>query len=403
MRKPGRIIALVSTLILALMPNAHAAPTTVVDLAVGSVCSSGPYTSGTYAQLYTAGNSANISSINILIGTGATSYFNNSNVKIYSDNNLKPGTLLGTLSPSTVSSGYARYSGSIDVTSGSKFWVYPSYTSGNNSWCYSYPAVGASSISYATGWINTFLTTQINRYYTQTYDNGVTWNSAGVSDFVMQIQIVTNGGVVDTTPPTFPSADAFSVNENTTSVGTITTSESATMTVFGGADSAKFSLTRISDSSTALAFLAAPNYEAPTDAGGNNVYDVVLRAVDGANNIGYETLTVSVLNVVDTSNFNSIALAANAVTANYRTSIAINASVSVSAKVTFTSQGKKISGCIKKLATGSGSTFTVSCSWKPSQRGAVSLSATAVPVGAGISGATSESLKIQVLPRVGSR
>lgn len=403
MRKPVRIIALVSALILALMPNAHAAPTTVVDLAVGSVCANGPYTSGTYAQLYTAGNSANISSIRILIGSGVTTYFSNSNVKIYADNNLVPTSLLGTFSPSTVSGGYATYTGSVDVTSGSRFWVYPSYTTGNNSWCYDYPVAGAASVYYAAGWTNTFLTSVTNKYYITTNTNGASWTTAGTSTFVMQIQIITNGGVVDSTPPTFPSAETFSVNENTTSVGTITTSESATITIFGGADSAKFSLTRISDSSTALAFLAAPNYEAPTDAGGNNVYDVVLRAVDGANNIGYETLTVSVLNVVDTSNFNSIALAANAVTASYRTSIAINASVSVSSKVTFTAQGKKISGCIKKLATGSGSTFTVSCSWKPSQRGAVSLSATAVPVGAGISGATSESLKIQVLPRVGTR
>lgn len=385
------------------MSSAEAAPTTVVDLAVGSVCSNGPYTSGTYAQLYTAGNSANISSIRILIGSGSTSYFTNSNVKIYADNNLVPGTLLGTFSPSTVSGGFATYTGSVDISSGSKFWVYPSYTSGNTSWCYDYPVAGASSVYYASGWTNTYSTSVTSKYYIQTSTNGSSWNTAATSNFVMQIQIITNGGVVDSTPPTFPSADSFSVNENSTSVGTITTSESATITIFGGVDSAKFSLSRISDSSTALAFFSAPNYEVPTDSGGNNVYDLVLRAVDGANNIGYETLTVTVINVVDTSNFNSFALAGNAVVANYRTAIAINASVSVSAKVTFTAQGKKISGCIKKLTTGSGSTFTVSCSWRPSQRGSVSVSATAAPVGAGISGATSVPLKIQVLPRAGTR
>jgi hypothetical protein len=130
---------------------------------------------------------------------------------------------------------------------------------------------------------------------------------------------------------------------------------------------------------------------------------LVLRAIDSANNMGYETLTVTVLNVIDTSNFNSVALAGNAVTANYRTSISITASVNVSARITFTALGKRISGCISKLTSGSGSTFTVSCSWKPSQKGIVALSATAVPVGAGISGTTSDSVRIQVLPRVGPR
>jgi hypothetical protein len=404
-RKPGRVVALVSILILTSFPiyRANAAATTVVNLAVGNVCSNGPYTSGTYAQLYTAGNSANVSSIRILIGSGSTAYFSNSNVKIYADNNLVPGSLLGTFSPSTVSGGYATYTGSVDVTSGSRFWVYPSYTTGNNSWCYDYPTTGAASVYYAAGWTNTFLTTLTNKYYIQTSTNGASWNTASTSTFVMQIQIITNDGNADSTPPTFPSADSFSVNENTTTVGTITTSESATITVFGGADSARFSVTRSSDSSTALAFLSAPNYEAPSDVGGNNVYDVVLKAVDGSSNVGYETLTVTVLNVVETSSFNSLSLASNTVTASYRTPVSINASVSVSARVTFMAQGKRIPGCISKLASGSGSTFLVSCAWKPPQKGSVSLTATAVPVGAGISGATSEPLRIQVLPRVGSR
>ena len=43
--------------------------------------------------------------------------------------------------------------------------------------------------------------------------------------------------------------------------------------------------TRSSSASTpatgALSFIAAPNFEAPTDAGGNNVYDVIVRASDG--------------------------------------------------------------------------------------------------------------------------
>ena len=46
----------------------------------------------------------------------------------------------------------------------------------------------------------------------------------------------------------------------------------------GGADAALFTI----DASTgALTFVAAPNFEAPTDAGGNNVYDVTVQVSDG--------------------------------------------------------------------------------------------------------------------------
>jgi hypothetical protein len=46
----------------------------------------------------------------------------------------------------------------------------------------------------------------------------------------------------------------------------------------GGADAAKFA---INASTGALSFATAPDYEVPTDAGGNNVYDVTVQASDG--------------------------------------------------------------------------------------------------------------------------
>ena len=42
-------------------------------------------------------------------------------------------------------------------------------------------------------------------------------------------------------------------------------------------------------------------FEVPTDVGLNNVYVVVIKAVDSSSNIGYETVTVTVTDVVDTS------------------------------------------------------------------------------------------------------
>jgi len=207
-------------------------------------------------------------------------------------------------------------------------------------------------------------------------------------------------GVDDNTAPTFPSAETFNTPENSTSVGSITTSESATITIFGGEDQAKFSISRTGDSSTALSFVSAPNFEAPTDVGSNNTYVVVFRAVDAASNAGYETVTVTVTDVVETSTFNSFALSGSA---TYRRAVTINANVSVSSKVTFRARNVIIAGCKNKVASGSGSSFSATCSWRPSARGAVVVTAIAVPISAGISSSSATPISVMVGNRSGNR
>ena len=207
----------------------------------------------------------------------------------------------------------------------------------------------------------------------------------------------------DITAPTFPSAETFSVAENSTAVGTITTDESATITIDSGEDKLKFTLTRLTTTSASLAFSTAPDYEIPTDVGANNTYIVVFKGVDSSNNAAYETVTVTVTNVVDTSSFSSFSIAGNMTSAPYRTPISISATVTVASKVTFLVNGKRIAGCISKLATGSGSAFTATCSWNPSQIGYLSIQSQAVPTTAGISGSFSTILRISVSKRASTR
>ena len=115
--------------------------------------------------------------------------------------------------------------------------------------------------------------------------------------------------------------------------------------------------------------------------------------------VGY----VKINNVtVITANFNSYSLAGSATSASFRTSVTINASVDVSSKVTFKAGNVVISGCKNVLATGSGSTFTASCLWKPSKRGNVVLTAMATPSAGGNSG-TAIPINVTVVNRVGSR
>jgi hypothetical protein len=78
---------------------------------------------------------------------------------------------------------------------------------------------------------------------------------------------------------------AVSIAENTTTVTTVTAADAdlpaqtLNYSIVGGADSAFFT---INASTGVLAFLTARDFEAPADAGGNNVYDVRVRVSDGA-------------------------------------------------------------------------------------------------------------------------
>ena len=91
---------------------------------------------------------------------------------------------------------------------------------------------------------------------------------------------------------------AVSVAENTTAVTTVTATDPdagaiVTFSIAGGADAAKFS---IDPTTGVLSFVTAPDFEVPTDAGANNVYDVIVQASDGSL-IDTQAIAVTVTNV----------------------------------------------------------------------------------------------------------
>lgn len=92
--------------------------------------------------------------------------------------------------------------------------------------------------------------------------------------------------------PVITSSSTFSVTENNLVVGTITATDSIAYAIVGGADAARFSINTASGS---LSFVNAPNYEAPADAGSDNVYDVIVQASDSGL-IAIQAITISVLN-----------------------------------------------------------------------------------------------------------
>lgn len=98
--------------------------------------------------------------------------------------------------------------------------------------------------------------------------------------------------------PTIKSSATVTVFENRTSVMTVVgvDPEAAKVSyrIVGGADAAKFTINAVTG---ALAFKAAPNFEAPTDAGANNIYQVAVRVSDGRLTSPVQTIAVGVLNV----------------------------------------------------------------------------------------------------------
>jgi hypothetical protein len=101
--------------------------------------------------------------------------------------------------------------------------------------------------------------------------------------------------------------------------------------------------------------------------------------------------------------FTLFQLAGAATTATFRSSIVISATVTVESKITFNANNKVLPGCKNKLATGSGSSFTATCSWKPSNRGNVLLTASATSIGAGILSPTPGQITIRVGNRTAAR
>ncbi|MDB5384921.1 MAG: Serralysin [Planctomycetaceae bacterium] len=121
----------------------------------------------------------------------------------------------------------------------------------------------------------------------------------GVASPGIQHVVVTVNGINDNSP-TFTSANAFSVAENTALIGTVTAvdadlpTQSLGYSITGGVDSALFT---IDSSSGVLTFAAAPNFESPLDAGENNVYDVEVSVSDGVSPDVVQNIVVTVTNL----------------------------------------------------------------------------------------------------------
>jgi hypothetical protein len=130
---------------------------------------------------------------------------------------------------------------------------------------------------------------------------------------------------------------------------------------------------------------------------------VVLRAIDSSSNAGYETVTVTVTDVLEIAGFNSLAISGGGTVATYRTVVSISANVMLPSKVTFFANGVRISGCIKIPTSGSAPNIIATCNWRPSVRGAIALTASSTPNDQSFTGSTSSPTNIVIANRAGKR
>ena len=124
----------------------------------------------------------------------------------------------------------------------------------------------------------------------------VTVQATDSGGYTAQQSVTVTVADLDDTPPviTAPSGGAVTAAEGQTAVTGLTADEAVVWSVSGGADAALFAV----DAAGVVTFLSAPDFAAPGDADGDNIYVVTIRAVDGAGNASTTTLTVTVTDVV---------------------------------------------------------------------------------------------------------
>ena len=106
--------------------------------------------------------------------------------------------------------------------------------------------------------------------------------------------------------PAFSSSSSFSVVENNAAAGIIEaddadSNDTLALSIEGGEDADLFELGICNASrctSNSLSFKTAPNFEAPGDATGDNVYEVTLRAYDGTVTVTQD-VSVTVTNAIE--------------------------------------------------------------------------------------------------------
>lgn len=169
-------------------------------------------------------------------------------------------------------------------------------------WSISSAASHGTASASGTGTSKAVTYTPTGNYFgSDSFKVKVTNTSGGTDEIAVNVTIDSVADPVAITSNGGGSLAAVSVNENSSSVTTVSVSpafgETYTYSIDGGADSAKFS---INSSTGALTFTSAPDYENPSDSGTDNSYEVIVKVSNGTNSDS-QIITVNVQDIDDTA------------------------------------------------------------------------------------------------------
>jgi hypothetical protein len=162
-----------------------------------------------------------------------------------------------------------------------------------------------------------------------------------------------------------------------------------------GTDAGDFAI----NSSGVLSLSPAPDYENPQDSDRNNTYIVIAWASDGALSDSI-TVTVTVTNANESA---AVGVPSSSGTLYKGVSASLTVTTNAPGKVRFFMDGKRISTCLAVTASGSYSSYSATCSFKPTVSNRHSFYATLTPSDVTFSGTSSPTLTTNVLKRATNR
>jgi hypothetical protein len=195
------------------------------------------------------------------------------------------------------------------------------------------------------------------------------------------------------------SAAPYSVAENTGALFNLNATDVDTNTTLNysltGTDAGDF----IISTAGVLSFDPIADFENPMDSDRNNVYVVVAWVSDGALNDSL-TVTITVTNANEVTSLGTPSVSGTL----YK---GVTGSISITAnapgKVRFFMNGKRIPTCLSVSTTGSNSSHSATCNFKPAVTGRQIFHATHTPSDTSFTGSTSQSLIAHVVKRTITR
>jgi hypothetical protein len=203
--------------------------------------------------------------------------------------------------------------------------------------------------------------------------------------------------------PVFNNSATSSIAENTptsTNAATVVISESSTITIRPVLDSSFFTVVFVDSVTARIRFNSSPDFEARADSGGNNEYDLTIRATMLSGNYSESSLKITLTDVIETAVLGAPSLSG---APSKGRSVTITVTSDTPGKIRFFFAGKKIPNCLARATSGSYPNFSATCPWVPITSGLLSIYATLTPTDVTLSAITSGSTVKFVSRRAGLR